>query len=311
MLVHEPLDSIRHTNQRSITRDLLHPRKRLKYPTPHDNEICPIVPGKRETVTCDVVIPFEDSSPDWLSGSVESILNQNYAQPIIHLVADGQTNKSVIQHALHEFVHPNIRIYQSRTKLGPHRLTNCLFDFFETDFLCIQDSDDIATPNRIWRSVSVLQATKSDIFGAVMEQFIDYRHQSEGTQEQLRVFPYFVTGTKWHNIPDGSIIHGSMTLTCGFFEEINGYADLDATGDCELVSRAWAANANVYLSEQVVALRRLRSDSLSHGTSQERLQEIDAQILAAIKSFPEDDFDPFEYGSLDTYRSALDIIKLK
>ncbi len=270
----------------------------------------PIKSGDRRTVTCDVIIPYRTDA-NWTITSVESILNQNYAQPIIHIVGD-DPDPSAETELRRAFVDiTNIRWYRTKRRLGQSIIINCLFDYMETPYFAIQDNDDIAAPNRLWRSISILE-DGYDMFGAAMEQFIDYRRGGPTAKRYLRDTPYHVSGVHWIDIPYGAILHGTMAMRRSLLERLNGYGELISSGDCELINRAYIAGAKVYISDQVVAWRRLHDDSVSLSTEiltpEQKFTKVTRERCFAEWKVPGCDLT--KYGYLDRYRSGDELIRL-
>lgn len=274
-----------------------------------------------DPIACDITMPYDESNLKWLPESINSMLNQNNANCILHLVNDG-FDLSVDQHIRDQYGHlPNVRFYRNDRVYGPYLTVNRLVDFLETDFFAVQDSDDISTPNRIWRAVTTLQETGADVFAASMEQFID--HESEdaveyiGTSGQtysldqhLARTPFHVSGAYWKTTPLGCIINGTMVIRKSVFEKLNGFADMVCTADCEFATRLVSAGYQMHVSDQIAGLRRLHACSLSHRREFNVLSDERQKVYDMLEKrykqvyLSDEPFDPWQYGSLDSYRTA-------
>ncbi|NLX96469.1 MAG: glycosyltransferase family 2 protein [Rhodopirellula sp.] len=273
----------------------------------------PILPGKRQVVRCDVILPYCATNVRWALAAAESILNQAFAEPVLHLIADGDTavEDRRLKDALGDVA--CCRWYRTRKRLGPYRITNHLFDYLETEYYVVQDADDLSAPNRLWRSVRVLEDHGYDIFGGAMEQFTDYRCRSEASVASLGRSPYQMPGVRWMKTPQGAIIHGGMTCRKSCFERLGGYGEFISGGDCEFIARAHAAGAKIFVSHQIVGWRRLHEDSLSHSMPVKlRLDEQfnPDEVKRRFEEWEEEGCDLASYGCLDRYRSGGELIRL-
>lgn len=199
---------------------------------PADNErfrAKPIVPGPRARVSCDAVIPYDAFNLPWVVAAAESCLNQVSADVVVHLVSDAvpPEQDEDIRRALRS--ERLCRFYRTFQSVGPYKITNGLLDYLETPYILIQDSDDLSSPNRAWRSVKILESG-FDIFSGCMEQFVDRNHSDEVVESRLRSSPYLLSGTFWQTVPNGCLINGAMTVSKAFFKTINGFCGFHATG---------------------------------------------------------------------------------
>jgi hypothetical protein len=239
-----------------------------------------------------------------LPEAIASILNQNHAHCIIHLIADGfSTPESILS-----FVTvPGVKLYETSVKhpIGPYRITNCLVPYLETEYLAIQDSDDIAMPNRIAHSIAQMNDNGWDHFGAAMMQFASYESRDETSIEALQRTPIHYSGTKvrWKISPDGVFINGVRVIRKNAFIQVNGFADLLTTADCEFNTRCLRSGMSCGATDVIVALRRLHSDSLSlgrtHGMYSADRQAIYDKLMEWYAA-PDYGTDPVKYGSLDS-----------
>jgi hypothetical protein len=289
---------------------------RMKHPWPGELQyVFPVAKGCRIPVTCDVVLPYDSTTAKWTLAAVESVLNQVAAQPVIHLIAD-QVPADVqapIREALRKL--PSIRWYETKVRLGPYRVTNAVFDYMETSYFAVQDSDDLSAPNRLWRAVNVLEELRYDVFGGMTENFVDYKDGGRWSRRWLSEMPAHHSGVAWKKVPAGGVIHGTMVVRRGWFEKINGYASLMGGGDCEFTSRTYAAGGLVFISDQICSWRRMRENSLSIAMTDDSLPDVEIfppeTALQHLEKWKEADANFKEYGTLDMYRDARDIVRLR
>jgi len=228
------------------------------------------------TLRCDVVIPYCAADNRWLCESVDSILQQVGVAAIVHLINDGVPDD--VDSSRDFRSHPRVRRYRNDPPgMGPFVASNRIAQFWETEFIAVQDADDIALPDRLQHSLSRLQESGADIFAASMEQFVDPDHEQDvKLQSERRHQPVLRSGQRQPMMPDGWIIHGTMMFRRQVFFESGGYSNWLCAADIEFPQRAIRMGATPVFDSAVVALRRLHGRSLSHrsdtgfGTALER-----------------------------------------
>jgi len=213
---------------------------------------------KRDPIRCDVIMPYHAGTLAYVEEAARSILNQNNAEVILHLVGDGISPEDGIDM-------PGVRKYFTRKQVGPYAARMMVFDYLETDFILMADSDDIYHPNHCFYAVACLMDTGRDLFGASMEQFVDYRDGScDLLKETFRQFPIITSGRPEKSVPDGNIVHATLAITKTAFAALNGYYDSVVGADTHLVRRASEAGYKSFISDKVVAQRRLHRTSLTN-----------------------------------------------
>lgn len=216
-----------------------------------------IISISQKRYSCDVVIPFCQNNIRWVKQSVESILNQVNSDPVIHLIADGFDMPN-------EFYSLPVHLYQNKERLGPYRTTNAVVPFLETEFMAIQDSDDIALPNRL--SYSLNRMCGYDMYGGAMRQFTSYETKDEEADEYVLKCPIHTSmESGWSISPHGVVINGVRTMTKDLFVRMNGFADVFMSGDCEFTTRCYKYDADIIVDSEVLGLRRVHGSSLSRG----------------------------------------------
>jgi len=261
-----------------------------------------LLPGPRSIVSSDVIIPYHSDVLEFVSEAVDSIINQNFARPVIHLISDGiPTRDDPIYKKYKD--EDCVRTYFNK-KSGPYIATNRVFQFLETNYISILDADDIAMPNRLWQAVTALQASQRDIYGGSMEQFIDTKYTSDKTKGRLEQQPVIHAGDI------EPIIHGTQTSKKSVFEDLNGYGNYFCGADRHYIRRAVYAGYLLYSSPHIVAVRRLHDASLTnnstHGSATKFRRDLQLKMESDYKQI-EKGADPRAFGSLDLYLNSTDI----
>lgn len=284
---------------------------------PHAREqliYSPIIPHRtpknRERVRCDVVIPYDARNLKWLPQSVDSMLNQNFATCIVHLVNDGFNPELDEDIRVKYGQLPNVRMYRNDKSVGPYVTVNRLFDHLETDHFAIQDSDDISTPNRIWRSMMLAEKTKAAVIGGAMEQFVDFGSKpNEELDKAVARTPYHLSGMLWSRAPQGCVVNGTMLVRKDVFGQLNGFVNFFCGADTEFSTRCRAAGVKIHITDQIMGLRRLHNVSLSNhpntNSSSEARRWAYAELTKRYRShYFEPGFQPEMWGGLDKVRSG-------
>lgn len=218
-----------------------------------------------DSVRCDVVLPYTGHTLRYLGSSLDSILNQQLADCIVHLIADA-VDPAADEPVLRPYRgNPNLRLYRNDRQLGPHHCVHRVFDYLETEYFAIQDSDDISLPHRIWHSLTELRHHGCDVFGAAMENFIDWESRDDVTLERYiqRNGTIMRSGKRATASPSGFLLHGTMVIRRTTFERLNGYNEWFSGCDMEFIERAYRAGIPVRVSDAVVGLRRLHAHNVS------------------------------------------------
>lgn len=247
---------------------------------------------------CDVSIPYHDANRKWLEQSIESMLNQQSVKTILHVVADGTENSKEL---ISRFPHENIRWYRTVRSLGPYIISNLLFPFCESNYIAIQDSDDISLPHRLAYSIYELEKSNASMFGGAMLQFDSY-DQVEKVEDFVYRSPIHRSGLLgWSLSPDGVIINGVRVMNAEMFCRLNGFRGLLIAADCEFTTRAIRAFESVVWSKEILSLRRVHTASLSNDRKTALRSEIcnkdHAAILESYRSM-HGLFNPREYGTM-------------
>ena len=263
-----------------------------------------LLPGPRQVVDSDVIIPYHKEGLQFVSEAVDSMINQNFARPVIHLIADGipKTKDPVYKKYKNK---EGVRTYYNK-KSGPYVAANRVFQFLETDYISILDSDDIAMPNRLWQAVQALEISGKDIYGGSMEQFIDHEYTNDKTLGRLERQPIVKAGER------DPIIHGAQTSKKSVFEDLNGYGNYFCGADGHFIYRAISAGYTLYCSSHIVALRRLHNASLTnndtHGSATKFRRDLQDRLDVDYE-YIKNGQDPRSFGSLHIYRESKDIYR--
>ncbi|QDV50861.1 glycosyltransferase [Gimesia fumaroli] len=264
----------------------------------------------RKSFSCDVIIPYSGPNYRYLDDAIKSILNQNFVTTTIHLINDGMERDPVGQkYARLE----NVRLYKNVDgPVGPYITYSRLFDYLEHDFIANQDSDDIALPMRLYKSLQILDQG-FDIVGGAMEQFVAYEDGSERMRQALTLKPYHFSGKVYAASPSGAIVNSTAVMKKSVYEACNGMAPWTAGADSEFYQRCITAGFKAVAMQEVIALRRLHNPSLSndqvnsgHGSHlREEIKRLTAESIERQLYGPD-----HSIGGLAQHRNDTELQKL-
>lgn len=222
----------------------------------------------------DVVIPYCQSDRHLVHEAIESIVHQRHCSPIIHAVAD---NCQPIKH-------PFCNHYYTEKSIGPYWIVNSLSSIFTTEFIAIQDADDLSYSNRLWKQIALLEMgycmTSCAMIQSAIEKYDGNRHKIE---------PIIFPGLTQTAAPWGRNINSTRTMLLSFFLRMNGFGDYPMSGDYQFDSRACSLYPDLcHYSNEILAIRRLRPGSLSNadstGYSSEIRNEVSWRVMQSCSS---------------------------
>jgi hypothetical protein len=237
----------------------------------------PIPPG--ESVAVDVVVPFCAADRLFVGECVEAILGQRFVSPIVHVVSDG-TGWPVLPSA------DKIIRYETEGGWGPYRITNAVFPHFRSEWMAIQDADDISHPDRLWRQIQTLRHFDAEMISSASRNFIDLQSlDDEILQRRLQSEPIVRPGTVYESVPLGRLVNSTRTMTRDLFRRLNGFGDQFCTGDFQFDNRARFLRIPIIDDQTVLADRRLHSLSLTGGPfrigTKQRTTDVGACMVSA------------------------------
>jgi hypothetical protein len=256
---------------------------------------------------CDVVIPYHSFGEQFTKDSLQSILNQRHVYCHIHMIMDGFRSDKFMD--FRKFDNAKVYHYLSPSNCGPYRSLMKVFPFLKTDYIAIQDCDDISTPYRLHKSIDMLKSGY-DIVGGNMENFVDYRYGYELEPNEVCQSFY---GERIN------IINGTMVLKKSAFEKLNGFLDVFCGADTDFISRA-NLHSDIKLGVLkegkktiITGLRRMHGASLSSnndtGKNTRYRKDLRTRIAQIVNLIQKYDYDPASFGELDKFKES-DIVCL-
>ena len=178
----------------------------------------------RRPVECDVVLPFHGHLP-YVREALESILEQDSAEAIVHLIDDASP-AGAGELLRYWGSHPRVRTYRNERNIGQFHSFNNVSPYFETALVAVQDGDDISRPDRLHRSGNLLRLADADIFGGRSQVFGEVPAELGGRRgPRRRRGPLFA----WSRYPytgAGFFLENPTAMfRVAAFEAVRGFAD--------------------------------------------------------------------------------------
>jgi glycosyltransferase involved in cell wall biosynthesis len=266
-------------------------------------------------VACDAVVPFHGHL-DYVREAVESLLEQEHAEVIIHLVDDASPEDTT--QLLNRWKsHPRLRTYRNSRNVGQYTSFNNVSVCFETELAAVQDADDISLPHRMVTSGSLLYWTGGEFFGGAVEWFgADQRLKPVYHETKQRdAVPRRTHGWS-HYAPQKQVVYFVENPTAMFRVELfrakGGYADFGdplanrASLDTEFLLRCRASGTHFAISREIVTRYRVHTESATQNSltgwgtpaRTKAIQQVDFRSRIYHRTSR---FDPRLFGSLGRY----------
>ncbi len=270
-----------------------------------------------QPVACDVVLPFHGHL-DYTTEALESLLTQENAEVVIHLVDDATPGNEVVEFLNHWATHPQIRAYRNLRNLGQFTSFNNVSRYFETEFVAVQDADDISLPHRLSEAVNLLNQTGADFYGGAVELFgeeyvvtptLNVHAESRQKRQSHRYSRY--PRDQWI---DYFIENPTAVFRVNMFREMGGYADFGnnllnrASLDTEFLCRCRFSQIPFVVSREIVTRYRVHPNSATQnnltGWGTGPRAQAARYVEKLFEKYSRSQFNPKQYGALGRYADA-------
>ncbi len=271
----------------------------------------------QESIACDVVLPFR-GHVEFLRESLPSVLDQNGAETIVHLIDDA-TPGGADELLRYWGSHPRVRTYRNSRNLGQFVSFNNVFPYLETDLIAIQDADDISLPHRLHLAGNLLRLADADFFGGRFQTF-EHREAPQTLDESIAAAdhgrvekpPYWASEYPRRYERIHFLQNTTAVMKRGAFESLRGFSDYGDVErnkcglDTEFFVRAHHAGYRFALTQDVVVRYRWHKKSATRnaqtGWGTEPRYWSSAENERRFKLFHRGPFDARAFGSL--YQSS-------
>ena len=262
-------------------------------------------------VSCDVVAPVYKHL-DLASLAIESAIEQENADVLVHVVDDCSPEDTTGLFSRWKS-HPQVRLYRNKHNIGQYASFNNISDFFETDFVAVQDGDDVSFPHRLSSSINFLNLCQAEFFAGGVEVFgnqdlIDERFKGDNYRKSLqprgRKVPYFA-------------LNPTACFRTEMFRRLGGYSDFGGSKykagfDSEFMQRAYYAGVRFAISTQIVTRYRLHGESATQnpttGFGSEKRLIVQSEAARREELCRRNSLDPKVFGAIGRYRGVTERI---
>jgi GT2 family glycosyltransferase len=174
--------------------------------------------GRGRTYCCDVVVCCDDSSTQ-TRRAIQSMLHQESAHTLLHLVDNGGGGRGVLEQFAN---HGDVHCHFNATPKSPLATLHDLLPSLRTEYVALQDPRTISRSYRVCYSVGLLEDYSGDILGAVLRTPQGDLRPAEPNQEYRRY------------LPSPTLVIRRATLA-----DMGGMSNRPGDDDAELVYRAF------------------------------------------------------------------------
>ena len=201
----------------------------------------------RTPVAVDVVMSIHDNF-EFATEAIDSILKQRHANVHLHLIDDASTERDGSEFLKQYADRPGIYTYFNRRGIGPYLTINNIYPYLRSDYLAIQDADDVSFPTRLYEAINSLEISRSDLFFSNSVGF-------GGSYTDMASYT-----------PDPHT-HATMVIRKSTFRMLGGYTDTGCPNwstplDLDLIERA-KRQFRFFVSRRPFLFKRLHAYALS------------------------------------------------
>lgn len=210
-----------------------------------------------------VIMSTYNEKSDYISCSIESILNQTEKEFEFIIVIDNPENRAAVETVrFYAEKDSRIKLLFNPTNLGLVTSLNRALDLADGEYIARMDADDIALPNRLENELKYLTETKCDIVGCRTE-YIDEFGNSLGRQSLIVPENKTVSALKVSSF----LCHPSWLARIEVYNTLNGYRNIDSCEDYDFLVRAVNSNYRIAMTPEVLLNYRMNSSGISQTNS--------------------------------------------
>lgn len=178
-----------------------------------------------------VLMPVYNAA-EYLDQAIESIVNQTFKNWQMLIADDASTDSSPEIIAAWQKRDQRIKAIFGKTNKGQAQRLNQLANRSQSEYLAIQDADDLSLANRLELQIETISQRKLDLLGTFGHR-IDSQNQIIAEKQQPVTQAQIISKLSWGN----PFIHTSIMIRRKVFQKQNGYSDLSHAQDYEFWSR--------------------------------------------------------------------------
>ncbi|MFQ5974803.1 MAG: glycosyltransferase family 2 protein [Candidatus Hydrothermarchaeales archaeon] len=217
-----------------------------------------------------IIIPVYNCEK-YIQRCLTCALNQTYKKIEIICIDDASTDSSwrLIKDFFYKTKNDRLTCIKLKKNVGVYKIDNFALTLASGYYICINDSDDFSTPNRVEKSLKFLKSEKADIVGGRIKVLDEDGAVLRGKALKKRRHyywkfkpPYNVNRWLRRHPYKHAVYNPTMLLRKEIFNELGGYDNTRIGGDTELIGRAFF-KFKIRNSKEIYAHKTLRPDSLT------------------------------------------------
>ncbi|MFH1593985.1 MAG: glycosyltransferase [Candidatus Omnitrophota bacterium] len=210
----------------------------------------------------------------YIAHSIESVLNQTYADFELIIVDDGSSDNT--PDIIRRYKDPRIRLFRNERNIGQTKTLNKAIGFAEGELIARMDTDDISFKNRFEKQVKFL-SEHEDIVGIGSSGVVI---DNSGKKLGLRPSPTDTEEIKLELLFINPILHSSIIFRKDVLKDIGHYDEEFLLGqDYELWSRMVLSGYRITNIKEPLIFLRIHSDSLTHRLRRDRFNVEASRII--------------------------------
>ncbi len=214
-----------------------------------------------KNVLVSIIMPVYNNEK-YLSGAIESVLNQTHKNIELLILDDGSTDSSlsiIENYAMHN---KNIRLV-SRDNKGVANSIDELLKYVKGDYIARMDGDDYSFPDRIEKQLKYLKENSDvGLVGSFVEvELTDYKNKDDVKLcEDIFNFKIDDKNPSIKFLNGHRICHGTFMCRAKIFEEVKYNINLNSSEDLDFIFNLISKNFKVGIIEKRFYLNRVDSE---------------------------------------------------
>ena len=229
----------------------------------------------------DVVLPYHNQVT-FVEEAIRSVLEQEGCEVLLHLI-DGGSTEAEAAALLQKYRGRQVRTYRTAASTGQFHGVNAVEQYLETDYLLIQDGDDVSRADRARVSLASLELSNAGLFSAAVTLF------GGGPRSLLSSYPY--EGCRYYLINPASAIRRSEFVRVGGYFDYGNAARNRTSLDTDFFLRSLAFGVTCQVSCLPLAAYRQHGESAvmnsETGFASAARKHVELDLVRRSKLFPE------------------------
>lgn len=224
-----------------------------------------------------VIMSTYNETEEWISESVQSILEQTYINFEFIIILDNPQNitlrNTLVKYAMRD---KRIKIIPNECNIGLVKSLNRALEYCNGYYVVRMDADDVSLSNRIENQVNYLEKYNLDfVFSGlkIIDENSNEMYSTNLNEYKPEVVSKLLSITNISN-------HPTWLLKKEVYEKLKGYRELSYTEDYDFTLRALQANYKIGKMPGYVLKYRVRKNSITRTFSLAQFLNSDAALVA-------------------------------